>query len=274
MMAAMDDYELLDLGGAGRLERFGERIVDRPAAAAFESRSDASAWRAADLRFDRDGGWSGPAAADGSWPVRFGPVTLELLPTEAGQVGVFPEHAGLIPWLLATSGDRVLHLFAYTGLVTLALAAAGRRVTHVDAARPAVAWARRNAGVSGLADKPVRWIVDDARDFADREVRRGRRYDTVILDPPTYGHGTGGRTWRLETDLAALLETIRRLLEPTGSVLLSAHTPGVGERQLAEALRAGLRRAVGDVETGELSIDAASGGRLELGAFARVAGKP
>jgi 23S rRNA (cytosine1962-C5)-methyltransferase len=273
MMTPMDDYELIDVGGAGRLERFGERTVDRPAPAALGSRTDLAAWRNADLRFDRDGGWSGPSADRGMWPARFGAVTLELQPTEAGQVGVFPEHAALLPWLLATSGDRVLHLFAYTGLVTLALAAAGRTVTHVDAARPAVAWARRNAVRSDLADRPVRWIVDDARDFVAREARRGRRYDTVILDPPTYGHGTAGRTWRLEADLPALLGSIRTVLEPDGSALLTAHTPGVGERQLQAELRAGLRRPAGDIETGELSIAARDGQRLDLGAFARVSGQ-
>jgi 23S rRNA (cytosine1962-C5)-methyltransferase len=270
MMAAMDDYELLDVGGAGRLERFGERVVDRPAPGALGSRVDPSAWRAPDLRFDRDGGWSGPAATSGPWPVRFGTVTLELQPTDAGQVGVFPEHAALLPWLLATTGSRVLHLFAYTGLVTLALASAGRTVTHLDAARPAVAWARRNAERSGLTDRPVRWIVDDARDFVAREARRERRYDALVLDPPTYGHGTGGQTWQLETDLLPLLESCRAVLEPGGSALLTAHTPGITGDRLAATLGAGLRRPAGDIETGELFITAHDGQKLDLGAFARL----
>ena len=201
-----DGYQLLDIGGGARLERFGDRVTDRPYPAALGSRGDPGAWAGADLRFDRDRGWTGSAAAREPWPLTIEGVTLELRPTDAGQVGLFPEHAAMLPWLAdevarrtsaadpAAAGRRpaVLHLFAYTGLATLATVAAGARVTHVDASRPAVAWARGNAERSGLADAPVRWIVDDAVAFTGREARRGRRYAGVILDPPSYGHGPGG----------------------------------------------------------------------------------
>ena len=126
----------------------------------------------------------------------------------------------------------VLHLFAYTGLATLALAAAGARVTHVDASRPTVGWARHNAALSGLADRPIRWIVDDAAAFTGREVRRGRRYAGVVLDPPSYGHGPGAGAWRIGDDLAPLLESIARLLAPGGFLLLTAHTPELGSERL------------------------------------------
>ena len=161
----------------------------------------------ADLRFDRDGGWSGPGPPRPATAGRrtIGGLDLELRATEAGQVGCFPEHAAMLPWLrervelrrATAPGDappvRVLHLFAYTGLATLAMAAAGAAVAHVDAARPAVAWARRNAAANGLDDAPIRWLVDDARAFVARERRRGNRYDGIVLDPPTYGHGASGR---------------------------------------------------------------------------------
>jgi 23S rRNA (cytosine1962-C5)-methyltransferase len=138
-------HRLIDLGGAARLEWFGARLVDRPSPGALGSRAEPDLWRAADLRFDRDGGWSGPAVADDPWSVVVDDVTLELRATEAGQVGLFPEHVAMLPWLRERVADRgptgdpaVLHLFAYTGLATLALAAAGAAVTHVDASRPTV----------------------------------------------------------------------------------------------------------------------------------------
>jgi 23S rRNA (cytosine1962-C5)-methyltransferase len=265
------DYELLDAGGGARLERFGSRVVDRPHPGALGPRRETDAWLTADLRFERDRGWSGPAASSGPWTVALDGVTLELRPTDAGQVGVFPEHAEMRPWLLDRRATTVLNVFAYTGLLTLALAASGTAVTHVDAARPAVAWARRNAELSGLTDRPVRWIVDDAPGFVAREARRARRYDGVILDPPTYGHGTGGRPWRLEDDLANLLDACRRILAPDGFALVTAHTPGLDPDRLGRLLAGSLRRAPGRVETGDLTVATRDGRRLELGAFARSA---
>ena len=155
----------------------------------------------------------------------------------------------MLPWLRDRVGERladapppVLHLFAYTGLATLALAAAGAAVTHVDASRPTVTWARRNAERSGLADRPIRWIVDDALAFTNREVRRGRRYAGVVLDPPSYGHGpAGGGDWRIEDDLPRLLAAAAALLEPDGFVLLTAHTPEFGPDRLAAVRPDGVR---------------------------------
>jgi len=269
-MGAPQSHVLLDLGGGARLERFGERVVDRPHPAALGARLDPVAWRSADLRYDRDGGWTGSAAALGAWDIRVGDVTLELRPTEAGQLGLFPEHAAMLPWLARQPPGAVLHLFAYTGLVTLALAAAGSAVTHLDAARPSVAWARRNAQLSGLADRPTRWIVDDARAFVAREVRRGRRYDGIVLDPPSYGHGTDGRSWRLVDDLDALLRGCRALLAPDGFVLLTAHTPGFEAGRLADVLASGLGIPGARVEAGDLELLTPDGRRLESGAFART----
>ena len=162
----------------------------------------------------------------------------------------------------------VLHLFGYTGLATLAMAAAGAAVAHVDSARPAVAWARRNADRSGLNDRPIRWIVDDALDFTMREVRRSRRYAGVVLDPPSYGHGPGGRPWRLEDHLGPLLDAAAQLLEPGGFVLLTAHTPGFDGDRLAAEL-GGAVPGSGAIERGGLGLDTDDGRRLELGAFAR-----
>jgi 23S rRNA (cytosine1962-C5)-methyltransferase len=159
----------------------------------------------------------------------------------------------------------VLSLFAYTGGASLACAAAGASVAHVDASRPAVAWARRNAELSGLADKPVRWLVDDARGFVRRERRRGRHYDGLVLDPPTYGHGEGA--WQIETDLEPLLDDLAGLAGPRPSfVLLSAHTPGFDGERLARLVREHLNvEATGAA----LELVARSGNVLRLGAWAR-----
>jgi 23S rRNA (cytosine1962-C5)-methyltransferase len=271
---------LVDVGGAARLEWFGDRLVDRPCPPALESRHDPARWQDADLRFDRGGGWSGRALADGPWPLGVDGLTLDLRATDAGQVGFFPEHAAMLPWLRdrvaeRTGGDgppAVLHLFAYTGLATLALAGAGAVVTHVDAARPTVAWARHNAERSGLADRPIRWIVDDAIAFTEREIRRGRRYAGVVLDPPSYGHGPGSGAWRIETGLSPLLAAVGRLLEPDGFLLLTAHTPSLGSDRLSSEVRQGLGYPAAAVEAGNLTLRTVDGRRLDLGAFARVSG--
>lgn len=269
----MHDHELIDVGGGARLERFGDRVVDRPAPGALGTRADDAAWRTADLRFDRDGGWSGPARHAGPWVLETEGLHVECRPTDAGQLGIFPEHAAMLPWLRSQGSTQVLNLFAYTGLVTLALAAAGSGLTHVDASRPTVAWARRNAELSGLHDRPIRWIVDDTVGFVAREARRGRRYGGVILDPPTYGHGVGGRAWRLETDLGPLLEACHAVLEPDGFVLLTAHTPGIDADALATRLATALDRPRAAIETGDLGLVTTDGRRLDLGSFARVPGR-
>jgi 23S rRNA (cytosine1962-C5)-methyltransferase len=271
------DYELIDVGGGARLERFGVHVTDRPYPAATGDRARPERWNEADLRFDRDRGWTGPAAPASPWPVEVGGVTLELRTTDSGQVGLFPEHLATLDWLRGCINRRtglgraptVLHLFAYTGLATLAVAQAGARVAHVDGARSAVAWARHNAGLSGLADRPIRWLVDDALAFSAREIRRGRRYDGIVLDPPSYGHA-GGRRWQLAEHLPTLLVTCASLVPSDGFVLLTAHTEGLAPDDLAGALHEALPGAVtGRVEAGELAIETSDGRRIGFGAFAR-----
>lgn len=244
------DYALLDFGMGRRLDRFGTVIVDRPAPGAADvPLLDPGAWTMALARFGRAAsaddlaGWESADALPPSWEVVVDGVRMELRPTPAGQVGLFPEHAEPTAWAAErarTIGARlarpleVLNLFAYTGLATLALARTGARVTHVDASRPAVAWARRNASGAGLADAPVRWIVEDARAFVAREARRGRGYDAVVLDPPTYGHAPHrGAAWRMESDLADLLSGCAALTgRAPAFFVLTAHTAGLAAVEL------------------------------------------
>jgi 23S rRNA (cytosine1962-C5)-methyltransferase len=271
----VEDYELLDVGDGARLERFGAVVVDRPSPATPGPRRLPDAWAEATLTFDRVAGWQGREHLPADWTVEFDGVRLRLRPTDAGQVGCYPEHASLLPWARSRlpNGGQVLHGFASTGLVTLALARAGAAVTHVDSARPAVAWARENAALNGLQGRPIRWLVEDAARYVDREVRRGRRYDGVVLDPPTYGHGGGATAaWRIERDLPSLLARVSSLLAPGGFVLLTAHTETWGPPTLEQALRTALGRT-GTIEGGDLALVARSGAILPLGAWAGWTGR-
>ena len=278
-MGTDDGHGLLDAGDGRRLERFGARVVDRPSPAATGRRDPDAGWAAADLRFDRVTGWRAAGALTlEPWAIRLDGLTLELRPAAGGQVGCFPEHRPGWRWVAdrvrdrlagGRSAPRVLNLFAYTGATSLAAASAGASVAHVDGSRSAVAWARRNATRSGLDDRPIRWLVDDAVAFVARELRRGARYDGIVLDPPSYGHGDG-RAWRLAADLPELLAGCVALLDRTGPfVLLTAHTPGFDPLRLADMLAAAVGVSARGVEARELELRAATGTRLALGASAR-----
>ncbi len=199
---------------------------------------------------------------------------MELRPTPAGQVGLFPEHAPVARWaadraggVAAASGPPaiVLNLFAYTGLASLVLARAGATVVHVDASRPAVAWARRNAALAGLADRPIRWLVDDAMRFVAREARRGRLYDGVILDPPTYGHGPGGERAPGRGSRAARRGDQAVLAPDRWFLACTSHTTALGPDELAGIVGAGLGWAAGTPSVMELALEAESGTRLAAG---------
>jgi 23S rRNA (cytosine1962-C5)-methyltransferase len=272
-------YELLDAGDGRRLERFGDRVLDRPAPAATEPRLAPDAWAGADLRFDADGG--GWTALKEAWQVTIDGLVLELRPASSGGLGLYPEHAANLDWVASQVGERVgtrrdsgqptvLNLFAHTGLATLAAARAGAAVAHVDAARSVVAWARRNAELSGLADRPIRWLVDDATAFVAREVRRGRRYEGFVVDPPSFGQA-GSRQWRLADELPALLAGCRAVATDDAFMLLTAHTMGLDGHDLRQALRFSFA-AGGDVSLEILpqELVATSGARLELGWAARL----
>ena len=280
-------YELLDFGNGRRLERFGPLVLDRPCPGAEKISSAApQLWATADARFDRDaaeqGRWTVCGEAAAAWTVNYGSLTFELKRTDFGHVGLFPEQAENWDWLrdqVAALGRRiarppkVLNLFAYTGGSTLAAAAAGAEVTHVDAARNVVAWARRNAELSGLAHAPIRWIADDAAKFVVRELRRGKRYDGVVLDPPSYGHGAQGEPWQLDHHLGDLLVQCARLTgrEPQ-CVLLTCHTPGYRPERLRELLRAAFSTGLSSdsgIMAADLVLRTAAGRALQCGAVGR-----
>jgi 23S rRNA (cytosine1962-C5)-methyltransferase len=281
----LDDYALIDFGEGRKLERFGRYVLDRPSPAAEGVKiANRSGWRVADARYERTsyegtggerGRWMGEELLSGDWTMYAGPFRLRLKPTPFGHVGVFPEQAPLWDWIAANVASagrtiRVLNLFAYTGGSTLAAAAAGAEVVHVDAAANTVAWARENAAVSSLEGTPIRWIVDDAAKFVAREVKRERRYDGVILDPPSYGHGPKGQAWKIETDLPPLLDACGQLLTDDALFLLLTHHTPDSQVNCVEAVRAATRMTV---ERGELSLVTADGRTLCSGACIRAARK-
>ncbi|MEX2141832.1 MAG: class I SAM-dependent methyltransferase [Pirellulales bacterium] len=295
-MFSPDQYALLDFGHGRKLERFGEVVLDRPSPAAAEvSPGDPQLWETATAQFvsagdttagcGQRGRWEPRAALPDQWTIEHPPLVFELRPTEFGHVGVFPEQADNWSWIaqrvsrfgsVASEGDplgerpRVLNLFAYTGGSTHAAAAAGAAVVHIDAAKSTVAWARRNAELSGLSAAPVRWIADDALRFVAREQKRGSRYHGIILDPPSYGHGPKGEVWQLERDLPALLARCGALLAENAFVLLTCHSTGITPGELQRCLEESLHAARGnDVEAQDLFLIAADGRRLHSGLAAR-----
>mgnify|MGYP005804082485 FL=1 len=198
------DYELIDCSNGEKLERWGEYTLVRPdPQAIWKTPRRDSRWRTSDGRYERShsgGGTWDKHSLPASWQIRYGELKFNVKPMNFKHTGIFPEQAANWDFIMrkirsAGRDISVLNLFAYTGAATVAALSAGASVCHVDAAKGMVAWAKENAAASGVADRPVRWIVDDCAKFVEREIRRGRRYDAIIMDPPSYGRGPGGEVW-------------------------------------------------------------------------------
>jgi len=271
------DYALLDSGGGRKLERYGPYTVVRPEPQCLWSpRLPARAWDEADAVFDptsedEDAGrWRFKGRPKETWPLGWGDVRFHGRFTAFRHLAFFPEQAANWAWLTervrAHGGQpKVLNLFGYTGVASLAMAAAGAAVTHVDASKKAVAWARENAELSGLADRPIRWITEDARKYVQREVRRGSKYDGVILDPPKYGRGPGGEVWRLFEDLPELAGLCAELLSENAAFLvLNAYAERISGAALGSLLAEKLAGRGGTIEWGELAL-VEDGGEREIG---------
>lgn len=242
------DYELLDCSDGERLERWGDVILIRPdPQIIWKDSQTAPEWNTAHARYirsDKGGGaWDYRRKLPESWQIKYRDLTFLVKPTGFKHTGLFPEQA--VNWDYCTElikgANRpinVLNLFAYTGGATLACAAAGASVCHCDAVKGMVDWARTNAKLSGLADKPIRWIVDDANKFIKREIRRGTRYDGIILDPPSYGRGTNGEMWKLEDSIFGLMKDITELLSDKPLfLLLNSYTTGLSASVMSYLLQ-------------------------------------
>lgn len=274
----MNRYALLDAGDGKRLEQVGPyRLVRQAACAWWRPRRPASEWSAADAHHVREntggGHWVFKRKLPDSWPVEHGGVRLIVRPTPFGHLGVFAEHVAQWSWMqerirAANRPIRVLNLFAYTGGASIACAQAGAQVAHVDAAKGVVDWAARNAELNGV--EGISWAVEDAAVFVGRERKRGRTYDGIVLDPPSFGRGKKGELWKIEEHLPALLPTLAELLSPTPLfVVLSSHTPGFTGLTLQNLLEDAF--PAGRVESGEMACPTEDGRPLPSGSFARRA---
>lgn len=234
----MSDYELLDSGHGRKLERFGSVTLDRPCAQAVWNPTQPNLWKQADAFFTRKQGleWRGRDQLPEAWVANVNGVRMKLSTTDFGHLGVFPETRAMWDWIrdaLASETRRrdeppnFLNLFAYSGGATLAAAQGGAHCCHVDASKGMVQWARDNAKLNKLEAHPVRWIVDDVNKFLSREIKRGRRYDAILLDPPSFGRGKGGELYKIEHALLETLELVQKVLSDEACfVYLTSHTPG------------------------------------------------
>lgn len=278
-----DDYGLIDSGAGRKLERYGKYRFIRPEPQAmWQPALPDSEWDKADGEFipasDDDGGgrwyFSKPVPAVG-WPLHWREAAFQASCTPFRHLGFFPDMAPVWDWLRDKVSDKpepsFLNLFGYTGVGSQALAAKGAAVTHVDASKKSVAQARKNAELAGLADRPIRWIVDDAGKFVAREVRRDRRYDAILLDPPKFGRGPDGERWQLEEGLPNLLADIRHLLDDDSRALfLTVYAVRLSALAIGELLRQTLSDLPGQVECGELVVrEEARGLLLPTAIFAR-----
>jgi len=231
------DYELLDASGGERLERWGEHILVRPdPQAIWKTPRRHPGWTRPEGRYSRSstggGSWD-KGRLPAAWEISYGELRFHVKPMNFKHTGLFPEQAVNWDWMagkIRSAGRpiQVLNLFAYTGGATVACLAAGAGVCHVDAAKGMVAWAKENAALSGVADGSVRWIVDDCAKFVEREIRRGRRYDAIIMDPPSYGRGPGGEVWKLEDNLWDFVRLCQGVLSDTPLfVLINSYTTGL-----------------------------------------------
>lgn len=275
-----EDYSLLDSGHGRKLERYGDFRFIRPEPQAMWT-PDHSDWLA-DGEFipasDDDGGgrWhlKPNIPADG-WPLSWGNVHFTANCTPFRHLGYFPDMDPVWRWLIAQmaglEAPQALNLFGYTGVGTLALSASGANLVHVDASKKSVAAARDNAALSGMSERPIRWIIDDAAKFTAREVRRERRYDAILLDPPKYGRGPDGEIWRLEEDLAGLVENCGKLLDQNSRCLfLTVYAVRMSALALGSLLAEKLAHLGGTVEVGELAVrEEARGLLLPTAIFAR-----
>ena len=259
------DYELLDCGGGEKLERWDRQILVRPdPQAIWDTERRDRRWKTANARYSRSstgGGHWDKGKLPESWPIRYKDLTFQVKPMNFKHTGLFPEQAANWDFAMeqiraAGRPIRVLNLFAYTGGATVACAKAGASVCHVDAAKGMVAWAKENAKSSGLENAPIRYIVDDCGKFVEREIRRGHRYDAIIMDPPSYGRGPSGEVWHLEDNLWDFVYLVSGVLsEHPLFVILNSYTPWLAPSVLTYLLESIVTpRFGGHTESAELGI--------------------
>jgi len=278
------DYELIDSGEGKKLERYGRYVLSRPdPGALWKKNLTEEEWKKADAEFIRmgeKGEWRGKKNLPTSWPITFGRLKLLIKLSSFKHTGLFPEQEPNWAWmeeLIAKRSARgepfgkVLNLFAYTGGATLACARAGAEVVHLDASKKAIDWARENAEASGFSDRPIRWILDDALTFLKREVKRGNKYDAIIMDPPAFGHGPKDEIWKIEEDFSKLFDFCLEVLSDKPLFfLINGYASGYSPIAYENNLKTLVQKYGGSIEVGELTIQELKSDRLlPAGIFAR-----
>ena len=267
------DYELLDCSGGERLERWGNVVLIRPdPQVIWNTPKEHPLWHRADARYVRSkeggGHWECRRQLPEAWNINYKDLQFKISPTGFKHTGLFPEQA--VNWDMmrekitgAGRSIKVLNLFAYTGGATLAAASAGASVCHVDAAKGMVHWARENAELSSLAERPIRWIVDDCAKFVEREIRRGNTYDAIIMDPPSYGRCPGGEVWKLEDQIYDLVKLCTGVLsdEPL-FFLLNSYTTGLSASAMAYVLGVNMQKFGGGVSAEEIGLPVTASGMV------------
>lgn len=269
-----DEYELVDSGDGKKLERCGSHFLIRPEAeAVWRPALPEKEWQKANAEFlpsaeENGGRWNLRGYMPSDWTIRYHDLCFKIQLSGSRHIGVFPEQAVHWDWissLIKKAGRpiKVLNLFGYTGLATISAAKAGAAVTHVDASRKAVTWAHENQDLSGLSDKPIRWIVDDAIKFIHRQARREEKFDGLILDPPKFGRGPKGEVWEFYKLLPELLQACRESLTQEPSfVALTAYAVKASSITLAQSLEQTMQGTGGTITAGELALKESSAGRL------------
>ena len=258
------DYEILDMANGEKLERWGNVVLIRPdPQIIWKNKSFPKKWDMANARYNRSssggGGWKYNKKMPENWQIKYKELTFNIKPMGFKHTGLFPEQAVNWDWMIskiknAKKEINVLNLFAYTGGATVACSYAGAKVCHVDSSKGMTAWAKENLATSGLADRPVRFIVDDVVKFVNREIRRGHKYDGIIMDPPSYGRGTNGEVWKFEDNIADLVELCSKVLSDNPLFfLINSYTTGISSTVLENILRLNIKNE-GKLSHGEIGL--------------------
>ena len=279
-LAPQKEYALLDSGDGKKLERYGSCVLSRPdPQALWKPHLPMNEWNKADAVFVRKGKvveWKKKKTLPETWNIDFGGMTFEIRPTTFKHTGLFPEQLSNWTWMSekihnAKRPIKVLNLFGYTGGASLACAKAGAEVCHVDGSKMAIAWARKNQDLSGLSEKPIRWILDDVIAFLKREVKRGNTYDGIVMDPPAFGHGAKDEVWKIEDDFATLIQlSFAVLSDKPLFFIINGYASGYSPIAYQNNLLPLVQKSGGAIETGELAIAESGTERaLPCGIFAR-----
>lgn len=259
------DYEILDMANGEKLERWGNIYLIRPdPQIIWKDKSYPEKWKKADARYSRSntggGSWSYQKRLPEAWQVKYKDLIFNIKPMGFKHTGLFPEQAVNWDWMInkikgANREIKVLNLFAYTGGATVACSYAGASVCHVDSSKGMVAWAKENVASSGLAERPVRFIIDDVMKFVQREIRRGNKYDGIIMDPPSYGRGKNGEVWQFENNIADLVDLCSGVLsdEPL-FFLINSYTTGISSKVLENIMTLKLHMKKGKYSSGEIGL--------------------